>query len=61
MTSEDIKSMVAQNCEEYEPPEDIRILSNSMVSISCENCASYMDGQCKRKHFEKLSQMFGRN
>ncbi|MDP4089215.1 MAG: hypothetical protein Q8930_08115 [Bacillota bacterium] len=61
MNSADLMSMVAQNCESYEPPMDIRRLSNSAVSVNCENCSNYVDGKCRKNFLDSAAEMFGRN
>lgn len=61
MVSEELKSVVAQNCEEYAAPLDVRLLSNSSSSVSCENCSNYSGGQCSKESFQRIADMLSRN
>lgn len=61
MVSEELKSHIAENCPGYEPPFDIRMLSSSAVTVSCDNCANFENGKCQIDYFDRVNEILNRN
>lgn len=54
MVSLEDKILVAQNCREYEPKNYVKIINNSYISGSCDDCENYIDGVCNKKLFQEI-------
>lgn len=61
MVSEELKSMVAENCPGYEPHFSFRLLSNSSVTASCESCVHWEKGKCSIDYFHSITEVLTRN
>ena len=61
MVSEELKSMVAENCPGYEPYFTIRFLSDSSVTASCESCKHWEKGRCTIDYFHSITEVLKRN
>lgn len=54
MKDEKFKYLVAENCSGYEPNGLTSAVSNSYMSSSCNSCAFYNNGQCKKRLYESM-------
>lgn len=61
MISNEVKMVVAQNCNEYESKYLISLISMSNFSGSCDSCISYMKGKCSKELFDEIMEIIRRN
>ena len=54
LKNEDFKYLVAENCSGYEPNGISNAVINSYISSSCNDCAYYSNGQCKKRLYESM-------
>lgn len=54
MYYDEVKSIVGQNCEEYEPSDLFSMMSMSSSSVSCNMCSYFKDNKCEKGLFESL-------
>ena len=53
--SYEIKAIVAQNCYGYTSRNPWGLVNLGSISESCDSCANYFEGNCKKGLFEIIS------
>jgi hypothetical protein len=61
MISNSTKMIIAQNCLGYEPRYIISLLSMTSLSESCNNCQSYIRGNCAKGLLNDMMETIKRN
>jgi hypothetical protein len=61
MLLNEIKSVIAHNCPEYEGNHGLSMLSIGSLAESCSNCRNYEKGQCTKKLLESMKEKIERN
>lgn len=51
-----IKSLVAQNCPGYESRYASSILSMGSMAESCDSCANFVRGKCKKDLYDSVKE-----
>ncbi|WP_125154799.1 hypothetical protein [Clostridium rectalis] len=58
----ELKMIVAENCEGYEPMASVFISDiGSNITDSCENCYNFKDGKCIKNLFDPIKEKIYRN
>ncbi|HBC96557.1 MAG TPA: hypothetical protein DC034_07150 [Clostridium sp.] len=55
------KMVVAENCKEYRPKNDVMGLEVSYISNSCNDCVNFVDEQCSKKLFDEIEKIVNMN
>ncbi|MCY6485921.1 hypothetical protein OW763_16555 [Clostridium aestuarii] len=61
MVSNEMKMVIAQNCQEYEAKYGISMLSMGTLSESCNNCKNFIKGKCTKGLFDEIMETIRRN
>lgn len=61
MVSNEMKSIIAENCPEYEGKYVLSMLSMGSMSESCNNCENFKGGHCVKDLLDPLREKIERN
>ncbi|SQC00531.1 putative transmembrane protein [Clostridium tetanomorphum] len=62
MRLEELKMVVAENCEGYEPIASVFVSDiGSNITDSCENCENFVKGKCIKNLFDPIKERIYRN
>ncbi len=55
MVSSELKMIVAQNCQGYNPRSAYSMSLMGSLSESCSNCSNYVRGKCVKNLFDNIA------
>jgi hypothetical protein len=61
MILNELKSVIAQNCEEYYPYNTLYKMSAGANRISCANCTNYIGEKCAKDLHDNMKLKLSRN
>lgn len=61
MFADDEKSLVAENCLEYDSKYIFHSASFTNLARNCVSCQNYINGECTKNMFDKLYERLSRN
>lgn len=62
MRLQELKMVVAENCDEYNPVNhDFISQMGVTLSETCDNCKNFIDGRCIKNLFDPIKEAINRN
>lgn len=56
MLGYNLKSIIAQNCPGYESRFAVSVMSMGSIAESCDTCANFVRGKCRKDLFDSVKE-----
>ncbi|QAA30256.1 hypothetical protein [Clostridium manihotivorum] len=61
MMYDELRCIIGENCDDYDPKDKILMLSMGLSSVSCDNCINYNNETCHIGKFDHLKNKITNN